>query len=302
MFLKNLKEQSSVLISERYRFASTFLESVKSIGFTLVDFSLLEPSENNPSKSFNYNVTNSISGETFVLRSDFTWQISNLVSNFSPEEVNRQIKFAYCGDVVKVSKPYKQKSRNTFCCGLELISHLQNDISNQFEELISLTKKLIPKTKYGSILEIQSSLLNDIATSYQLTQEDFRAIEIMDFNNANLKQKLPRSIIQLLKLSFNNDFDFVLNNVINPLVTQDRTDKYLFDQLTKSVKKNFDNITFNVSQSFLPSKYYLVSFSIFCAKTGTEIAKGGIYKIDNKYSSQPLVAMGITFYVDNFVI
>ena len=183
-----------------------------------------------------------------------------------------------------------------------MISHLQNDISNQFEELISLTKKLIPKTKDGSILEIQSSLLNDIATSYQLTQEDFRAIEIMDFNNLNLKQKLPISIIQLLKLSFNNDFDFVLNNVINPLVTQDRTDKYLFDQLTKSVKKNFDNITFNVSQSFLPSKYYLVSFSIFCAKKGTEIAKGGIYKIDNKYSSQPLVAMGITFYVDNFVI
>ncbi len=302
MFFKNLKEQSSLTLVKKYNLALHFLNFIADKGFSIVDFPLLEKLSTLANQGEQYAARLGNGGDAFVLRSDFTKQITNLVEHFAADELENTIKFAYCGDVVKVNKPYKQKSLVSMCYGFEVLlsdKHLHNP-NEYLEEMFEIAKYIMQQSGKEIIIELKPH----VKTNLNLSQQSLKAISMLDFDNPELANTFDGKVLSLLKLSLNNEPDFVLSNIIEPLSCLDIYVNFDLQQFTNTkniVAKHFSNLVIDASQCLVKNNYNLFSFAICNKNTGAELAKGGLYDIYNKQAQKNITAMGISFFADNML-
>jgi ATP phosphoribosyltransferase regulatory subunit HisZ len=302
MFFKNLKEQSSATLVKKYNLALHFLNFITGKGFSIVDFPLLEKLSASANQAEQYIARLGNDGQAFALRADFTKQITNLVEHFEVDELDKTIKFAYCGDVLKLSKPYKQKSLVSMCYGFEVLLGDKNlhNLNEHLEEMFEIAKYITGQGGKDVIVDLKPH----IKTSLNLGQKSVKAISMLDFDNPELANNVDGNTLSLLKLSLNNEPDFVLSNIIEPLSCLDACVNFDLQQFTNTkniVAKHFKHLVIDASQCFVQNNYNLFSFVICDKNTGAELAKGGLYDIYNKQAQKNITAMGVSFFADNMI-
>ncbi len=302
MFFKNLKEQSSATLVNKYNIALNFLNFIAGRGFSIVDFPLLEKLSKSTNQNEQYIARLNNGSEAFALRADFTRQITNLAEHFEADELEKTIKFAYCGDVVKVDKPYRQKSLASMSYGFEILLSDKNlaNLNHYILELFDITSHLISQGGKDVIIDLRPHF----NTSLNLNAECSKALCAFDFDNPELIKAIDGKTLSFLKLSLNNEPSFVLSNILAPLSKLDIGTIFNLQQFTEVqsiAAKYFNNLVIDASQCLIKSSYNLFSFVICDKNTGAELAKGGLYNIYNKQAQKNITAMGVSFFAENMI-
>jgi ATP phosphoribosyltransferase regulatory subunit len=294
------------------RINSVVINSLTLFGYELVRPALVE-FEESLDKDFSsdfFKITDTISGKMMVIRNDITPQIARIIKDrYGENALNKTIRLAYTGQVIKKYTQGKQTERQLTQTGYEVIS--KNSTKKDAEVLyiaIETLEKIGLKDFTIDICypKLTKNILEEKSFTKEEISETIKKIEAKDLKAISEDKRL-KEIIDIIKIS---DEATDLKSSIKALSNLEKNISLVYakkafqevKEILETLSKSVENI--NVSLNLLEMMnfdYHCgMCYSFISHKNLDEIGRGGRYKIAIS-KEDSLYAVGFTFLINSIL-